>query len=201
MVLGRIGRRLSDIDAADFLRGIDNELMTHDERGLYNAPRSYAREQFFWSGLRSKNPRPVYLWTEPIITVAVLARLVFDLDWPIELLGTQTKKVRGFDVATYWPENPHAECIVCEVKKSTAELNQLIDLMKEFGMDPDADKIALKEQNAHRKVKALRLSRPPFFWAVGPGGTEYAFKMRYLEDNVISFQKIAKQELRYLPKK
>jgi len=192
-------QKITELDAADFLRGIDGGVIRHKGRGLYRAHLSYASEQFFWSGLRRKNPRPIYLWAEPIITIAVLARLHFDLDWPSELIGTQTKKVWAFDVATYWPQKPDVEYIVCEVKKSPKELNLLVDLMNKFGADPHANQIARKEQNAYRKVKALRSSRPPLFWAVGPGGTSFAFRMGYLENGVISFQQIATQELRYPP--
>lgn len=93
--------KVSDVDAADFLRGIDSGLVEHVERGLYKAQCSVAREQFFWSGLKRKLPRPITLWVEPIISVAVLARLHFELGWPKTLLGTQTKNGWTFDVAAY----------------------------------------------------------------------------------------------------
>ena len=83
--------KISQIDAADFLRGIDGELVQHEGRGLYKAPRSYASVQFFWSGAKQKIPRPITLWVEPIISIAVLARLHFDLRWPKELIGLETK--------------------------------------------------------------------------------------------------------------
>ena len=92
--------KIGEIDAADFLRGVDGELVKHEGRGLYRAPRSTAREQFFWPGVKKKTPRPITLWVEPIITVAVLARLHFDLGWPKELIGTQSKDW-AFDVTTY----------------------------------------------------------------------------------------------------
>jgi hypothetical protein len=190
-------QKICDVDAHDFLRGMDAELIKHRGRGLYRAPRSNASEQFFWSGLRRKNPRPIFLWAEPIITVAVLARLHFDLGWPKELIGTQTKKVWAFDVATYSSRESEAECIVCEVKKSTAELDQLVNLMNRFAKDPHAHHTERKEQNAWRKLEALRSNRPPLLWAVGPGGSSYAFRMRYQEDGVVNFQKIDIQELCY----
>src|SRR5690349_9926108 len=71
--------KVSEVDAQDFLRGLDNGLVEHVGRGLYRAPKSLASEQFFWSGRKNTHPRLVTLWIEPIITVAVLSRLHFDL--------------------------------------------------------------------------------------------------------------------------
>jgi hypothetical protein len=86
--------KIGEIDAADFLRGVDGELVKHEGRGLYRAPRSCAREQFFWSGAKKKSPRPIALWVEPIITVAVLARLHFDLGWPMASRGVAARSLR-----------------------------------------------------------------------------------------------------------
>lgn len=192
--------KISEVDIVDFLRGIDGELVKHEGRALYKAARSYAGEQFFWSGSkRKKNPRPITLWVEPIITVAVLARLHFDLGWPKELLGTQTKDW-AFDVATYLSNDSDAQYIACEVKKSIAELNKLLELMAQFGKCPPADQIlAPNERNAFRKVKALWSYRPPLFWAIGPGGSSHAFRVDYSEK--IGFQEIEIQELDYLSAK
>lgn len=191
--------KISEVDAADFLRGIDGELIKHVGRGLYRAPRSHASEQFFWSGAKRKKPRPITLWVEPIITIAALARLHFDLCWPKESIGTQSKDW-AFDVMTYLSNDSDVEYIACEVKKSAAELDQLVTLMKRFGKCPYVDRtVARKERNAFRKLRALRSRRPPLFWAVGPGGSSYAFRMGYLEDGVVSFQEIAIQELSYPP--
>lgn len=189
--------KISEIDAADFLRGIDGSLVKHVSRGLYKALRSKAREQFFWSGSKKMTPRPITLWVEPIITVAVLARLHFDLGWPKELLGTQSKGW-AFDVATYLSSDSDDEYIACEVKKTTAELDQLVALMNRFGKSPAANQpMASKERNAFRKVQALRQRQPRLFWAVGPGGSGHAFRMGYSAEGVVSFQKILFDELHY----
>jgi hypothetical protein len=125
--------KVSEIDAADFLRGMDGHLVEHVGRGLYRAPRSYASDQFFWSGLTEKNPRPITLWVEPIITIAVFARLHFDLGWPRPLIGGQSKNPWAFDAATHLSDDADAEHIACEVKKNTRELDELIRFMKTFG--------------------------------------------------------------------
>lgn len=194
--------KISEIDAADFLRGIDGGLVKHEGRGQYKAPRSRALEQFFWSGLVKKIPRPVTIWVEPIITVATVARLRFDLEWPAELIGMQSSDW-AFDAATYLSNASEAEYIACEIKKSRAELLQVIELMKQFGSRPPIDRreVKAKELNAYKKLQALRSRRAPFFFlAVGPGGPAFcdAFKVQYDEqDDLVSFEEINYQELAY----
>jgi hypothetical protein len=139
------------------------------------------------------------LWVEPIITVAVLARLHFDLGWPRELLGTQSKDW-AFDVTTYLSPDHKREHIAGEVKKSAAEMDRLVECMMRFGKVPSADwSVAPKgrELNALKKLQALRSRRPLLFWAVGPAGANCAFRMGYSEDGIVSFQEIAIQELGY----
>jgi hypothetical protein len=188
--------KVSEPDAADFLRGIDGGLLKHAGRGLYRAPRSYASEQFFWSGRKHKAPRSITLWVEPIITVAVFARLHFDLGLPKELLGTQTKGGWAFDVATYLAADSDVEYIACEVKKSAAEIGKLLELMSRFGKDPQAE-AARNEKNAFHKVKALRTRHPPPLWAVGPARLSHAFRLEYSQEGVVSFHEIESQKLRY----
>ncbi|HZP09659.1 hypothetical protein [Methyloceanibacter sp.] len=182
--------KVSEADATDFLRAFSVGLVEHHGRGLYRAKRSYAGEQFFWQGLKRKSPRPITLWVEPIITVAVLARLHFELGWPKELLGTQTRPAWAFDVATYLSTDAKLEYIACEVKKTSAEIGKLLELMDRFGKDPLAAPVARKELNAFRKVKALRSHRPRFFWAVGPGRSGHAFRVEYSEEDVIVLHEI-----------
>lgn len=73
--------------------------------------------------------------------------------------------------------------------------------MKRFGKNPCDDKRTTlkKEENAFKKVQALRSRCPPLFWAVGPGGLNYAFGMGYADDGSICFQEVAIQELAYSP--
>src|SRR5690242_7228605 len=89
--------KITEEDAADFLRGIQGGLVEHVGRGQYRAPRSPHKEQLFWSGSTKTHPRPISLWIEPIIGIAVLARLHFGLGWPKQSLGTETKD-GAFDV-------------------------------------------------------------------------------------------------------
>jgi len=187
--------RISEVDAADFLRGIDSCLLEHKGRGLYRASRGSASEQFFWSGSKKKIPRPVTLWAEPIITVAVLARLHFDLGWPKELLGTQPKGW-AFDLATYLSSNSDKEHIACEIKKSSGEIDVLLEILDRFASN-DRREPFRKELNAFRKLQALKSRQIPLFWAVGPGGLNCAFRIEYPNDGSVHFQKIEIAELKY----
>jgi hypothetical protein len=158
--------RIGDRDAEDFLRGLDAGLVEHVGRGLYQAPQSKASEQFFWSGRVNIEPRTITLWAEPIITVAVLTRLHFDLGWPKHLLGTQSPDW-AFDATAYQSSNLDNEHIACEVKKSDSELEQLVAFMTHFGSNQPSDELRGPKLGAYRKVRGLRLRRAPLFWAVG----------------------------------
>lgn len=191
--------KISEIDAADFLRGIDGGLVKHEGRGQYKAPRSHALQQFFWEGPVNKIPRPVTIWVEPIITVATLARLHFDLKWPAESIGMESLDW-AFDAVTYSSNSSEAEFIACEVKKSRAEVLRIVELMKQFGKQPPLNPKDMKAQelNAYKKLQALRSRRPPYFWLVGPGRLTYAFKVQYFEqDNSVNFHEIPDHELAY----
>jgi hypothetical protein len=186
--------RIGDKDAEDFLRGIDAGLVEHVERGLYRAPRSAASEQFFWQGRVKVVPRTITLWAEPIITVAVLARLHFDLGWPKHLLGTQSLDW-AFDVIAYQSPDPGREHIACEVKKSDSELDRLVTFMEYFGKnEPPAERRGPK-WNACQKIRSLRSSQAPLFWAVGPN-VNHVFRVRY-DGELVLFKPTSSQELRW----
>ena len=187
--------RIGDRDAEDFLRGLDAGLVDHRGRGLYKAPRSTASEQFFWSGRVNVEPRKITLWAEPIITVAVLARLHFDLGWPKHLLGTQSPGW-AFDVTAYQPPDLKNEHIACEVKKSVFEVDQLVALMAHFGQNQPTGELGGHKKNAHRKVQALRERRPPLFWAVGPDVSQ-VFRVTY-DDELVMLKPTSSEELRYV---
>lgn len=175
--------KVSDLDALDFLRAMDASLVEHVGGGLYRAPRSCAGEMFFWEGSKEPTPRTVTLWVEPVITVAVLARLHFDLGWPKDLLGTQSRGYE-FDVTAYRSSDLANEFVACEVKKTIRELDQMVELMQRFAAEntPPSSVGPGKELNAYRKLKGLEARRAQVFWAVGPNGANYVFRMKYSED-------------------
>jgi len=186
---------IHEADATNFLKALDAGLIEPDGN-MYRAPRSYAREQLFWEGTVEQSPRLITIWVEPIITIATLARMHFDLGWPKDLLGTQSSDW-AFDVAAYSPEDFVNERVACEVKKTDKELTSLIEMMKSFGGSPDRTFANSKEKNAFKKVAGLRARRAPVFWAVGPGGGNVVFKVSYAEDGRVDFEEASLEILRY----
>ena len=188
--------KLSERDAADFLRAWNGGLIEHQGRGQYRAAASSCNEQFFWDGLKNVRPRPFTLWLEPVITIAGLARLHFDYGWPKELIGTQSIDW-AFDLVTFLP-GEDTEFIAGEVKKSAKEIDTLLDLMKKFGLDPGlAEPTRSKERNAFKKVAGLRSREAPIFWALGPDGLSHVFQVRYRQSGILEFEPAFGAQLNY----
>jgi len=186
---------IHDADAEAFLRGLDAGLVQLDGN-MYRAPRGCAREQFFWEGSKRTIPRPISIWIEPIITIATLAKLHFELGWPKNLLGTQSRDW-AFDVIAFLPSDSLNEHIACEVKKTDRELSSLIRWMREFGEPTPREAVSHSERNAYRKVVGLRARRAPLFWAAGPGGTGMVFNVSYGNDGGVTFEEAPLATLQY----
>lgn len=190
-------KKIHDQDARDFLRGLDSGLIRHVKHGHYLAPKSSAKEMFFWVGSKKITPRPITLWAEPIITVAVLARLHFDLGWPKELVGAQSSDW-AFDAVTFPTTESSNEHIACEVKKSVSEVEKLITCMIQFGANPQLELPGnAKELNAYKKVVGLRSRQAPLFWAVGPNTKNHAFRLVYGDGGLVEFEETTIQALIY----
>ncbi|MFT5725926.1 MAG: hypothetical protein ACI8PB_000042 [Desulforhopalus sp.] len=161
--------KLNDYDAYWFLKAIDSGLVTEVD-GFFTAPLSKAKEQIFWTGSKKENPRPLTLWVEPIITIGAVARLNMEFDWPIGKLGTQSK-TWAFDLVGYGKTSTE-EQLVCEVKKATKEIEELMHFMRMYCNTPhlSSEPKNSKERNAYRKVQGIRRSWPLLFWALGPKG-------------------------------
>lgn len=170
--------KLDPRDAADFLAAIDEKLVSHAD-GFFFAPCSKAKEQIFWTGSKSTSPTRLTLWLEPIITMAGLLRLYRDYGWPLSSLGMQSR-TWAFDLVGY-AANREDEVLACEVKKTVREIDALIDFMRHQGSEHSRMLSEMKggERNAFKKVLALRESRAPRFWALGPGGFGYVFNVEY----------------------
>jgi hypothetical protein len=176
--------QVSHEDASVFLSAFNAGLVQHQGSGLYRAAKSAASEQFFWEGPKGANPRTFSLWLEPIITVAALGRLHVDCGWPKDLLGTQSSDW-AFDVVAFLPEQPNL-FIAGEVKKTTNEVVRLLQLMEEFGLDPELEQPPSgKERNAYKKVTALRSQKPPVFWAVGPANYSRVYSVDYTLEGIV----------------
>jgi len=168
--------KLSEFDAYWFMKAIDSNLMEQSD-GFFTAPVSKAKEQIFWQGLKSISPRPVTLWIEPIITIGAIARLYSDFGWPIAMLGMQSQ-TWAFDLVGYGTDSKQ-ELLVCEVKKTDKETNELIKYMNIYSdQDPlEEEPTDSKMRNAYRKVVGIRRTWPKVFWALGPNGEDVVFSI------------------------
>ena len=172
--------KVTSRDVHDFMRAIDNDIVTDIGGGRYRMPQSKAIEVIFWEGSVAKTPRPITLWLEPIITIAAIARLHLDYGWPKDCLGTQSEKWE-FDVIAFKPQNLQNEYIAGEVKKSSKELDELLINLRKSCAEGDLDLSTATPVriNAHKKWLGLRRCQAPFFWAIGPGGDSRLFEVFY----------------------
>jgi hypothetical protein len=120
----------------------------------------------------------------------------FDLGWPKHLIGMQSKDY-GFDATCYLTDDAPAEHIACEVKASAAGLDVCIRNMIRFAANPDApEPRSGGKRNAWKKVLALRRSRAPLFWALGPGRYEFVYRVHYDGDTIL-LDHTTLEDLRY----
>jgi hypothetical protein len=122
-------------------------------------------------------PRPVYLWIEPIITIAAVARLHLGYGWPKELPGMQSEAY-AFDLTAFKPQTPKNEYIAGEVKATTSELDRFFLALQQScaaGEHECAVAPPLR-RNADKKWLGLRRCRTPLFWAIGLAETVAHFE-------------------------
>jgi hypothetical protein len=190
--------KVTSQDAQDFLRALDNGVVADSGGGRYRMPQSKANEVIFWEGSRTKIPRPVTLWMEPVITIASIARLHLDYGWPKRCLGMQSTKWE-FDLMAFLPQDLEAEHIAGEVKKSVRELDCLIANLLDLCEDGkvDANMLPRSHVNAYKKYKGLLRSRAPLFWAIGPGNISHLFEVSYPSEQLVSLRPVPIQRLAY----
>jgi hypothetical protein len=172
--------RVSELDAADFLRAIDSGVVVEKSGGTFWSERSYVQEQLVWQGLKRISPRPLTLWLEPVITIATLARLHLDYGWPATQLGMQSRDW-AFDFAVYEARPRDAILIAGEVKKTKREVERLMEDVSTYagsGATEPASKHP-RHVNSYKKWNALRNARVPLIWAVGPNGYSTLRKISY----------------------
>lgn len=188
-------------DAENFLRALDAGLVTQRPSTTgnmtYFAPRGRGGEQFFWEGWKGTTPRSLTLWVEPIIAVATLGVLRFELGWPKALLGLQSVDL-AFDVIACADMEPEREHIACEVKKTKGEVDDLLEAMHRFAADTARRPSSKgRDTNAYRNVAGLRACRARLFWAVGPDGHDAAFRVDDAEDGRVALRVVSTEALRY----
>jgi hypothetical protein len=120
------------------------------------------------------------------------------MGWPKELIGTQSQKWE-FDVTAYRASDSINEYIACEVKKTVAEQDQLVELMQRFSTVPHASATlkSSKEANAFRKLKGLHARRASIFWALGPNDINQVFRMTYPDEGTVIFESESDHALTY----
>ncbi len=183
--------KVSEFDVMNFMRALDHELVKDRGGGRYRCARSYAHEQIFTNGLKSKTPRSLTLWIEPVITIGTIARLGLDYGWPSEQLGMQSKDW-AFDFAVYELGSSEKEYIAGEVKKTPQELDQMIENLQDFGRRGliQCDFDDPKQINSFKKWIALRTRQAPLFWAVGPNDYTKLFAVEYRSDHSAKFSQV-----------
>lgn len=190
-------KTVSEQDARDFLRAIDQKVVSVDSGGRFRMPQSKTHEVIFWEHSALISPRPITLWLEPVITIAAVARLHLDYGWPVDCLGMQSAD-SAFDVMAFKPDDLKNEHIAGEVKDSAKQLDRLLAHMNQCCAEGDSECSASKtRKNAHRKMAGLKRCRAPIFWAIGPGGDSRVFEVSYRDDGRIGLTRTAEESLRF----
>jgi hypothetical protein len=192
-------KTVSEQDARNFLRAIDQKVVSVDSGGRFRMPRSKTHEVLFWEHSTLITPRPVTLWLEPVITIAAIARLHLDYGWPVDCLGMQSAD-SAFDLMAFRPPNFENEYIAGEVKDSAKQLDRLLAHMNQCCAEGDSECSAPKtRKNAHRKVVGLKRCRAPIFWALAPDRDSRVFEVEYGDDERITLHPSLEENLRFRP--
>ncbi len=189
---------LTDKDAEDFMRAIDHGVASIGDRQRLKMTHGHASETLFWEGEKNVHPRPISLWLESVITVAVGARLHLDYGWPIQFLGMQSKD-SAFDVMAFKAPDFMNEYVAVEVKKASREVDTLLEnLVKCCAGDHDPSCYSKgKRLNAHRKWIALKARHPQLFWAVGPYPDSRLFEVLVTTDKNIRLEAVSTARLHF----
>jgi len=187
---------VTEIDAKDFLRAWNAGLPVHQGRGQYLVGAGRVREQFFWSGAKSAENRSFTLWLEPVISMGAIARLHLDHGWPVSHLAAQSNDW-AFDIVALASDGV-SQAIAGEVKKTCAEVDDLLERMVEFGANPLAPEPAPgKFRNAYKKVESLRNGRAAILWLIGPARYEKVIEVDYGDDGSMRFVYAHARKLAY----
>lgn len=189
-------KQVSDIDARDFMRALDHNIVKVDSGGRFRMPRSSVNEVIFWEHPAKVSPRPISLWIEPVITVAAVARLHLDYGWPLGCLGMQSVDW-AFDLIAFKPDDPEHEFIAGEVKATTSELNKFMVGLQECcaAGDHDCADANRARKNAHRKWLGLKRSRAAILWAIGPSSESRVFDVSYSQYSTMQLNAANEQRL------
>ena len=179
---------LTEFDASNFLRAIENGLVRDTGGGRYKCQRSSAHEQIFWEGLKSVEPRPLTLWLEPIITVGTIARLGLDFGWSDDVLCMQSKDW-AFDFVVYQSPTSPIEHIAGEVKTTALQCDNLIADLRIYGQTGADEPLSnhTKHINSFKKWQSLLKGRANLLWVVGPSDYTHLFEVQYGPEKTANF--------------
>ena len=165
---------VADVDARDCMLAIDLGVVYDTGGGRYWACRSSTREVLFWEGHKTKSPRQITLWLEPVITFAALARLHLVHGWPKDALGMQPRG--AFDFAAFGPSADQPPWILGEVKKSSAKLDLLRDELLKLSNGLAIEAVS---NNSAKKWRSLLTTRPKIVWLLGSNEKSYVYTPHY----------------------
>lgn len=167
--------RVGEADARDCARAIDERIVRDVGGGRYWAARSSTAEVLFWEGQKTRVPRRITVWLEPVITLAALARLHYRHGWPKECLGAQSNDW-AYDLVGYRMPDDERPVLLGEVKKSGKEVRDLRDALLALasGASPRT-----RSRNSLAKWNALLATRPTLLWLVGPDDEHYVYRPDY----------------------
>jgi hypothetical protein len=189
---------VTEEDASDFISALEHKLITDDGHGNYRIPQSNAKVFIFWPGLKSSSPRSISLWVEPVITIAVVARLHLDFGWPMDQLGMESKDW-AFDFTASRPFDSSKLFLAGEVKKTSKELDELLTKMtmlcaaRQEITPPENAKL----RNAYKKWVGLVKTHAHYFWAVGPGKVSHLFEVQHLPGGYIAMRPVDDAPLKF----
>jgi len=167
--------RVSEVDARDCARAIDEAVVRDLGGGRYRAARSSGDEVLFWEGHKTRSPRRITAWLEPVITFAALARLHYRHHWPKECLGAQSADW-AYDMVGFRSPDDDNPVLLGEIKKTSKGIRALRDdlLALADGATPSS-----RSKNSVRKWYALLATRPELLWLMGPCEEAYVYAPIY----------------------
>jgi hypothetical protein len=189
--------RITSLDAAWFLRSIDEGIVAVESKARLKLPASRVKAMIFWSG--SGGATSIHL--EGILSAGAAARLHIEYGWPVESLGFEFPDERGpgrraFDLGAVGPSKRLV--LAGEAKKSKAELDRVIDVMQQCSsLDKHEHAKGHKDQNGHRKMIGLVRCRPSIFWTFGPADDWSVFDVAYVGERRVELRPTGRDRLQH----
>lgn len=193
-------------DKYNFLNAIQSGVV-HHENGGFCAGHGGAEEFIFLHGANCAILR------ESIVAIGTAWRLASGFNWPVEKICLQQRISAQWDSTTYsarWPfditallnEKSESIAIACEAKKDQKEHDHLKNFLLEYSSAPlaiDARKLSLsgREENAYRKLLAIRHTLPKVIWLVAPNDVAEVFLVQPTFSTSFSLKNCSLNEIHF----